>query len=99
MKPKPRAVSKVSSDPLRGRFFHSIKSGIVEWQGQVIGRVSEDVYLIQLFEWGMGEPSIQRLISLSDMKDWLFYSDADEMTHSYDYGTASKKKAKTEDKK
>jgi len=45
----------------------------------VIGRISEDRYLVQLLEWPMGEPSVQRIVSVSEMSPWLFYNDADEM--------------------
>jgi hypothetical protein len=78
-----------------GRFFHSIEGGKVDWQGEVIGRISEDRYLVQLFEWPMGELSVQRIVSVSEMSPWLFYTDADEMGHSYEHGTASRLKKET----
>ncbi|MCX6966511.1 MAG: hypothetical protein NTZ46_01805 [Verrucomicrobia bacterium] len=90
----PRTSKKTLSEPLVGRFFHSIENGKVVWQGTVIGRVSEEVYLVQLFEWLMGEPSDQRLVGVNEMTQWLFYSSQDEMTYSYEHGTASKKRAK-----
>jgi hypothetical protein len=81
---------KSKSDCLVGRFFHSIDgSGKLSWQGEVIGRVSEERYLVQLFDAAMGGPSVQKIVSLSEMSPWLFYSDADEMSHSYEYGTPS----------
>jgi len=80
---------KSKQDCLVGRFFHSIDaSGKLCWQGEVIGRVSEERYLVQLFDNEMGEPSIQRIITLSEMSPWLFYSNADEMNHSYEHGIA-----------
>jgi hypothetical protein len=92
---KKNKQKKPKSDCLVGRFFHSIEGGKVRWKGMVIGRVSEQNYLVQLFEWAMGEPSVQRIVSISEMSPWLFYSDADEMTHSYEHGTASSMKAET----
>ena len=86
---------KQSKDCLASRFFHSIKDGKVEWQGRIIGRVSDEHYLVQLFEWAMGEPSVQRIVPVSEMSPWLFYSDADEMTHSYEHGAASHLRAGT----
>jgi hypothetical protein len=82
-------------DCLVGRFFHSIEGGKVASQGVVIGRISEDRYLVQQLEWAMGEPSVQRIVSVSEMSPWLFYTDADEMGHSYEHGTASRLKKET----
>ena len=86
---------KPKSDCLVGRFFHSIEGGKVKWQGVVIGRVSEQHYLVQVFAWAMGEPNVQRIVSVSEMSPWLFYSDGDEMTRSYENGAASRLKAET----
>jgi len=87
---------KSKQDCLIGRFFHSIDAGgKLRWQGEVIGRVSEEHYLVQLFDTAMGEPSVQRIIALSEMSPWLFYSNADEMNHSYEHGTASRVQKET----
>jgi len=86
---------KQKQDCLVGRFFHSIEGGKVDWQGVVIGRISEDRYLVQLLEWPMGEPSVQRIVSVSEMSPWLFYNDADEMGHSYEHGPAAGMKKET----
>ena len=87
---------KSKQDCLIGRFFHSIDAGgNLCWQGEVIGRVSEEHYLVQLFDTAMGEPSAQRIIALSEMSPWLFYSNADEMNHSHEHGTASRVRKET----
>jgi hypothetical protein len=86
---------KSKSDCLVGRFFHAIEGGKISWQGVVIGRISDGCYLVQLFEWPMGEPSVQRIVAVSEMSRWLFYSDAEEMRHSYEHGTASRMKTET----
>ena len=78
-----------------GRFFHSIKDGVVNWQGEVIGRVSDALYLVQLHDYMIGQPSVQRIVSLEEMSSWLFYSDVDELIHSYEHGTASRLRGKT----
>jgi len=86
---------KQKSDCLVGRFFHSVDaSGKLAWQGEVIGRVSDEHYLVQLFD-AMGEPSVQRIVAISEMAPWLFYSEGDEMRHSYEHGTASRMKTDT----
>ena len=87
---------KSKQDCLVGRFFHSIDaSGKLYWQGEVIGRISEERYLVQLFDVTMGEPTVQRIVTLSEMSPWLFYSSADEMDHSYEHGTASRVRKET----
>ena len=92
---KKNKQKKLKSDCLVGRYFHSIDSGKVSWQGVIIGRISDERYLVQLFEWAMGEPSVQRIVSASEMSPWLFYSDADEMRNSYEQGVASRMKTET----
>lgn len=92
---KKNKQKKPKSDCLIGRFFHSIEGGKISGQGTVIGRISDERYLVQLFEWAMGEPSVQRIVSASEMSPWLFYSDAEEMRHSYEHGTASRMKTET----
>jgi hypothetical protein len=73
---------------LIGHYFHSIdkETGHLEWQGQVIANPEPGWYLLQLFEWLMGEPNVQRLVRIEDMADWLFYENGEEMEHSYSGG-------------
>ncbi len=79
----------VAKNPLIGKFFHSRnRFGKVEWQGRVIGSPEPGIYLVQLFEWGMGEPNIQRLVTIEDMVTWLFYPDGEAMDYSYQHGAA-----------
>ena len=75
---------------LLGQCFHSIgkDDGQVEWQGVVIGNPEPGWYLLQLFEWAMGEPNVRRLVQIEDMEHWLFYEDSDAMKFSYDHGCA-----------
>jgi len=34
-----------------GKFFFSFKNDELQWQGQVISKVSEGVFLVQMHEW------------------------------------------------
>jgi len=92
---KKKLLAEEHADCVVGRFFHGTKEGKVCWQGRVIGRLSDDRYLVQLFEWAMGEASVQRIVTLSEMSPCFFYSDADEMKYSYDHGATSRLKAGT----
>lgn len=74
---------------LIGQYFHSInEKGKIEWQGVVIGRPEPCWYLVQLFEWLMGEPNVRRLVNIEAMSNWLFYEDEDSMIYSYKNGIA-----------
>jgi hypothetical protein len=78
----------MSKNPLVGKYFHSLKDGQVHWQGTVLGTPEPGWYLVQLFEWIMGEPSNQGLVRFTDMAEWLFYENADQMKFSYEHGMA-----------
>jgi hypothetical protein len=60
-----------------GRFFFSFKNDELQWQGRIISKVSEGVFLVQLHEWTTGESSSQVLFSVQDMMGWKFYDTAE----------------------
>ena len=62
------------------------------WQGRPSGRdfvseQSDGYYLVQLFEWVLGEPSTQKVVHIGSMADWEFYSSSDEMNDAYERRT------------
>jgi len=61
-----------------GKFFFSFKNEELQWQGQIISKVSEGVFLVQLHEWARGKSSDQVLFSVADMMSWKFYDTADD---------------------
>lgn len=74
--------AEMSGEPekLVGKYFHSAnETNKIEWQGVVIGEPHPGWYLVQLFEWTSGEPTVQRLVPIEKMIGWLFYSDASTM--------------------
>jgi hypothetical protein len=74
---------------LIGQCFHSLdEEKQIQWQGQVIGNPEPGLYLVQLFEWMWGNPSVRRLMKIEDMLDWLFYENAGAMNESYAHGLA-----------
>lgn len=82
-------IKTTPAESLVGHYFHSIsKTGKVQWQGIVVGNPEPGWYVLQLFEWLVGEQSVRRLAHLQDMRDWLFYKDREAMLYSYEYGTA-----------
>lgn len=90
-KPEPFAVKIESAQcPLVGRCFHSLDGpdGVIEWQGEVIGKVEQGLYLIRLFNWIDGGDSLQRLIPIDEMRHWLFYDNHESMNWHYREGSA-----------
>jgi hypothetical protein len=77
-----------------GQCFHSVENKEICWQGMVIGNPEPGWYLVQLYEWLMGSPNVQRLVRIEDMQDWMFYDDNDQMVYSYEYGAAKHYKAR-----
>ena len=75
---KPEMEAK--TEKLVGKYFRSVdETNKVEWQGAVIAEPQLGWYLVQLFEWGSGEPMEQRLVPIEKMIGWSFYPDADAM--------------------
>ena len=84
-----KAKTRCADRVLDGQYFHSIDAnGQVEWQGYVIGSPAPGWYLLQLFEWFAGEPSVRRLVRLEEMRHWLFYESTEAMCFSYEHGVA-----------
>lgn len=75
---------------LEGKFFHSFKDGKVVWQGYVIAEAKDGYFLVQLFEWVMGEPSCQKLVRVDTMLGWDFYDTAQEMNDAWQRKWANK---------
>jgi hypothetical protein len=73
-------------EKLVGKYFHSAsETSKIEWQGVVIGEPHPGWYLVQLFDWTSGKPTVQRLVPIKKMIAWLFYPDAEAMTFGSKY--------------
>jgi hypothetical protein len=70
---------------LIGRWFHSFHADgrTVIWQGQILG-LTHGRYLVQLYEWVLGEPSTERLIPVADVAGWQFYPSAQAKNDWYE---------------
>ena len=76
--------------PLVGQFFHTFTTHpdgcrLVSNQGKVIGRVSQDLYLVQLYEWLTGSPGARELRKTDDMLGWQFYPDGEALQFEYEH--------------
>jgi len=73
------------ADPLIGQWFHSLHADgeTVVWQGQILGRTPEGLYLVQLYEWFVGAPSDRKLVPAAQVTSWRFYSTHEAMNDWY----------------
>jgi hypothetical protein len=75
----------VNKNSLIGKHFHSFQGdGHLKWQGQVVGSITGEVYLVQLFEWVTGAESNLRLVKLEEMLSWDFYQTREDMKQTYE---------------
>ena len=71
------------SEKVVGKYFQSAdETNKIEWQGIVIGEPHPGWYLVQLFDWASGDPSVQRLVPIQKMVSWSFYPSADALAGS-----------------
>ena len=67
---------------LTNKWFHSCVNEKIEWQGHIIGKVKEGVYLVQLFSWIDGSPTNQAFTKMEDMIDWQLYDTNEDMNEA-----------------
>jgi hypothetical protein len=79
---------------LAGKWFHTTKEcprghRTAVWQGHIMGCPAPGILLVELFEWVIGEPCGQELITLNDFmaKKPILYDDHHEMQFSYEHGS------------
>jgi predicted GIY-YIG superfamily endonuclease len=70
---------------LVGRFFHTEIDGPGQ-QGRVVAQVGADLFLAQLYEWMLGQPTQQVIYRLEEMVNWTFYEDAESWRNDYEHG-------------
>ena len=78
---------------LKKKWFHSFEDGKVQYQGQTLDYdPNSQMCLIQFYEWVVGAPSNEKLISIHDMKDWIFYDTDEEMRDAYTHKIAPRER-------
>ena len=71
-------------DTFVGSYFHSDgKDG--GWQGTVLEALGDKgtYYYVQTFNWLHGGLATRHVVSIHDMRDWVFYSCAENMRANY----------------
>lgn len=73
-------MAKRKGDPLIDQYFHSFDANDeIQWQGQVLHLIKPGIYLCQMYDWLVGMPSSQELITAEQMVagKFRFYFDVD----------------------
>jgi len=77
-------AARAENGSLVGLWFHSRHAtGTIQWQGRVDRAGENGSHVVQLFEWVMGEPSVQKVVSFEQMSRWDFYPTAQDMRWAY----------------
>ncbi len=72
-------AAQANDGTLTGLWFHSYKDGEIHWQGRITRDLGGGNYAVQLFEWLMGTPTVQKIVPFEQMKEWDFYPDDSAM--------------------
>jgi hypothetical protein len=78
--------------PLVGRYAHTFSPceqcgrPRIQFQLHVLAQIADGMFLAQLFSWFIGDPTVQRIYSVCEMKQggWEFYEAADEWRNQAD---------------
>lgn len=81
----PSKKKKTDETQLVDLWFHTFdNSGNIEKQGRVIGSATPEVYIIQHYDFVLGDPSHVRLVRLDEMLGWVFYFELDDMRDAWE---------------
>lgn len=76
------------NNALIDKWFHSFR-GVgnrkqVENQGQIVGAVTDRLYLVHLRSWIDGDATTMHLRSIEEMKSWDFYETSKDMNYAWE---------------
>lgn len=88
-----RGTDKMPAHPLINRYAHTFSPCVrcgkprVQYQVQVVALIADGIFLVQLFEWLMGEATDQRMYTADEMREggWQFYDTAEAWRHAYEH--------------
>lgn len=66
-----------------GLWFHSRKDGKIHWQGCIHRDLLNGFLVVQLFDWLMGDPSVQKVVPFEDALQWDFYPTSRAMRRAW----------------
>lgn len=73
----------MAASPLVGKWFHSVEGETIKWQGEILAKINDGLFLVQLFSWISGDITEQKLVRLEDMLNWYFYDSNEIMNDRY----------------
>ena len=76
---KRRASSAVEWTTLKGKFFHTFdEDGYVEYQGEIVDLIGDDIAIVLHFERTAGSPTYHKAVWVTDIVDggWALYNTA-----------------------
>ena len=83
---KKRTSSTVDWATLKGKFFHTFdEDGYVQYQGQIVDLVEDDIAMVLYFERTAGTPTYHKAVWVSDIVDggWALYNTATAWREAY----------------
>jgi hypothetical protein len=84
---KKRVSSTVDWATLKGKFFHTFdEDGYVQYQGQIVDLVGDDIAMVLYFERTAGSPTHHKAVWVSDIIDggWALYNTATAWREAYE---------------
>jgi len=77
---------KIENNVLVGLWFLTHDSeGNKEFQGQILSKLENNIYLVQLYDWLLGQASTMRLFSLDRLLNADFYSTVENLKEDIRY--------------
>lgn len=90
-----KVAPEVQSLPsaLVGMFGHTFESckecgkPRVQYQVKVLAQIADGVFLVQLYDWFLGDPTLAKAYTVEDMHagGWAFYATRDDWTWEYEH--------------
>ena len=79
---------------LKDKWFHTFnEEGYVQYQGQIIELVNQEIAMVQLYEWAVGAPRYRKAVWVRDIVDngWALYASDEALRESYELGFVKSK--------
>jgi hypothetical protein len=86
---KRRTSSNVDWATLKGKFFHTFDAdGYVQYQGQIVDLIEEDIAIVLYFDRTAGSPTYHKAVWVSDIIDegWALYNTGAAWREACDIG-------------
>jgi len=71
---------------LKDVYFHELEDGKIQYQGRIVGREGDTIYILERFSFADGRPTRIRFSDMDYMwsDDFVMYTSKEEMILAYD---------------